>query len=655
MLRATPMSRVLMLVPRSAVDAVIEAVAVLGVLHLLDLSGREEWSWAVRPYDVDEAIRARREALRRMEALVRFFAPSPPGREDPAALPSIEEVEREVAQWSAEMEALRAERLRGTEQIAELERSLASVAALAPIGVDPGELREMRMLQPACGWLAAGDLARLEEILTRIPHRTVVAGSRGGERLLLVFVLARDREALERALRGTAWVGVELSEDGAAARGDLGGIEAAIAEAEAELRTLDERTAQQAARLAAPLAAARSAIERDLLLLEARAFTSRSESVVFIAGWAPSERAEALRAAVSRATGARCHVVVEDPQSIDAIRSGSEPVPILFRNPALIRPFERLVTAYGAPRWREVDPTPIVAAAFWIMFGLMFGDVGQGLVLAGAGWWIFRRASRYRDYGVILMECGLAATAFGLAYGSVFGLENLLPALWFRPMDDVPRLLRVGAGFGLVFLSLSFALSGLNAALRREWASALFASHGLLAAVAYWSAAALALRWLASGELGVGAGLAIALLGTPLALWWVIRVARALRPSGVSAERPEVVSVILGAAVELVDFAVRGVANTVSFVRLAAFAVSHAGLLLAVFALSDMVSTSRFGTFWGALVIVIGNLVIIALEGLIVSIQSVRLVYYEFFSHFHEGSGLEYQPLKLRTTTGREE
>jgi V/A-type H+-transporting ATPase subunit I len=348
-------------------------------------------------------------------------------------------------------------------------------------------------------------------------------------------------------------------------------------------------------------------------------------------------------------------VAVEEPQSIDQVRSGSEPVPILFRNPALVRPFERLTAAYGAPRWRELDPTPIVAVAFWIMFGLMFGDAGQGLVLGAAGWVIFRRVARYRDYGVILMECGIASTAFGLAYGSVFGLENVFPPLWFRPMDDVPRLLRVGAAFGLVFLSLSFGLSVLNAVLRREWTRAFFGAHGLLAALAYWTAAALALRWLATGDVGIGVGLAVALLGTPLCALWLLRVIDELRPGGDEpGGRPGALTAVLAGAVELVDVVVSGIANTVSFVRLAAFAVSHAGLLLAVFALARTVADSRFGTLWGALVIVGGNLVIIALEGLIVSIQSVRLVYYEFFSRFHEGSGLEYRPLRLRTPIGEE-
>jgi V/A-type H+-transporting ATPase subunit I len=645
MLRTVPMRRVLVLVPHACVDAVIEAVAALGVLHLLDLSEREEWSWAVRPYDVEEALRSRRETLRRIDALLRFFAPPPPRGPVASSLPEPSEIEGRVETWIAEMEALRSEREQLRQEIEELARGERSAAALAPTGLELGQLSEMRVLQPACGWIAADDLPRLEEVLARIPHRVVTAAAHGDQRLIVAFALARDREALERALRSTGWEPLALP-----APGDMPSAEAYAAigrrrrATEERLRALESRIAERREELG------------DLLLLEARAFTSRSESVVFLAGWAPAERVEALGAAVRRATDDRCYVAVQEPSSVDAVRAGAEPVPILFRNPALVRPFERLTAAYGAPRWGEIDPTPIVAVAFWIMFGLMFGDVGHGLVLAGAGFWIFRRVVRYRDYGVILMECGLASAAFGFAYGSVFGLENVVPALWFRPMEDVPRLLRVGAIFGLGFVSLSFALGVLNAVLRRDWRGAFTGSHGLLAALAYWTAAALGLRWLATGEIGIGAGLVASLLGTPLALLWGLRVAEELRRvEGPPEARPGLVAAVLGGAVEVVDLVVRGVANTVSFVRLAAFAVSHAGLLLAVFALEETVSGTPGGTLWGALVILVGNLVIIALEGLIVSIQSVRLVYYEFFSHFHEGTGLGYRPLQLRFSPIQEE
>jgi V/A-type H+-transporting ATPase subunit I len=276
------------------------------------------------------------------------------------------------------------------------------------------------------------------------------------------------------------------------------------------------------------------------------------------------------------------------------------------------------------------------------MFGLMFGDVGQGAAVAAAGWWIWRRMARHRDYAVILMECGLSSIVFGFAFGSFFGREDLIPALWFRPMEDVPRLLRFGAGFGLSFLSLAFALGVVNAVLRREWLRGVFSPQGLFAAATYWIAAALGLRWLATGEWGLGTGRVALLCGAPLALFWARVLWAELHEHG-----SPLLDAVLRSAVEVVDFVVRSIANTVSFVRLAAFAVSHAGLLVAVFALADAVGSSPAGNVLGVVVIVVGNLAIVALEGLIVSIQAVRLVYYEFFSKFYEGMGLEFRPLRL--------
>jgi V/A-type H+-transporting ATPase subunit I len=643
MLRAAPMRRVFLAVPRAALDEVVEAVGRLGVLHLLDLAEPDASTPAAEP--AEDVRRNLRERLRRIEALGRFFALPAPALA--AQEPAPEDWDRRVAEWTVEMEHLRAERTRLREELAALDRSLRSASSLARDGLDPSLLAEMRRLHASAGWLPARELERLEESLGHVPHRLVVLHGLAGERLVVAFCLPHDAAALDRALASSGFDAVVLPKEAAGSGREtehvLRGLREHVVAQQAEL---EGRFEAGRGRLAEPLARARSATEHALALAEARSFASRSQSVAFLAGWVPARQVDALRQAVRAATGGRCYLRVDAPDSIDAVRAGREPVPILFRNPALMRPFERLVSSYGPPRWREIDPTPLVAVSFWVMFGIMFGDVGHGAVLAGIGWWLFRRRVRYRDYGVILMECGIASLLFGLAYGTVFGSERWLPALWFRPLQDVPRLLRVGAEFGLVFLALAFALGAVNAVLRRDWRGLLLGSNGLLVAIAYWIAAALALRWLASGRPGLSAELAALLVGAPLAVLWLSGAwSRTLRD-----RRPGVA--LLESSVELLDVVVRNVANTVSFVRLAAFAVSHAGLLLAVFTLAEMLSTSRFGGLAGTLVLVAGNVLVLVLEGLIVSIQTVRLVYYEFFSRFHEGAGLEYRPLRLRAQTG---
>jgi len=649
MFRVSPMCRVLLLVPRADLDAAIDEVGALGALHLLDLAGREDWVGGVRASDVAESRRERLDALRRLEALTRFYAAPPPRGLEAAPLLDVIDVEQQLGQWSAEMESLRSERTQLRDEIERLEHELRAVRALAPSSVNISAVRAMRFLVGECGWLEQTEVGRLEESLARIPHRVVPLERTAEGQLVFAFAPSRERETLERALRAVGFERLELPADASGIAGDATRpLEAKLEQAQAALRELDERFERARHDLALPLARARTAIERSLLSLEAQALAQRSESISFISGWVPRTQVDALRAALRRATGGRCYVRVEEPQSIDSVVTRREAVPILLRNPALFRPFERMVGAFGTPRWGELDPTPLVATAFWIMFGLMFGDVGQGAVVAMAGWWIFRHIPRYRDYGVILMECGFSAVAFGFAYGSVFGREDLLPALWFRPLGDVARLLRIGIAFGLAFLSLGLALSVLNSILRRDWAAAWWGPQGLLSASSYWIGAALALRWLASGRMGVRAGVAAALLGAPLALLWAMRAWTELREeredgSGGSG----LVAAVLHSAVELVDLIVRSIANTVSFVRLAAFAVAHAGLLVAVFALAQTVAAAPAGRLWGFVVIVAGNLVVIALEGMIVSIQAVRLVYYEFFSKFYEGSGLAYRPLRL--------
>ncbi|HBZ69660.1 MAG TPA: hypothetical protein DEP35_08005, partial [Deltaproteobacteria bacterium] len=430
-----------------------------------------------------EPRRERLDALRRLEVLTHFYAPPPPRELGDTPPPDITEIEPQLGQWTARMEFLRNERTRVRDEIERLEHELRAVRTLAPSGVDLSAVRAMRYLVGVCGWLEQREVGRLEESLARIPHRIIPLERMAGRRLIFAFVPSRERETLERALRAVGFERLELPADASGIVVDAAHAhEGKLEQAQAALRELDQSFETDRRNLALPLARARTAIERSLLSLEAQALAQRSESISFISGWVPRAQVEAVRAALRRATGGRCYVRVEEPQSIDSVVAHREAVPILLRNPALFRPFERMVGAFGAPRWGELDPTPLVATAFWIMFGLMFGDVGQGAVVAAAGWWIFRYIPRYRDYGVILMECGISAVVFGFAYGSVFGREDLLPALWFRPLGDVARLLRVGIAFGVAFLSLGLALSVLNSILRRDWAAAWWGPQGLLSA-----------------------------------------------------------------------------------------------------------------------------------------------------------------------------
>jgi len=249
------------------------------------------------------------------------------------------------------------------------------------------------------------------------------------------------------------------------------------------------------------------------------------------------------------------------------------------------------------------------------------------------------------------MECGAFATAFGFLYGTVFGSERFLPALWLRPMQEVGRLVQTAIAFGIVFLSIGLVLNLVNA-VRRGDLTLLWERNGLLAALAYWTAVGLLIRQVTGGPGAVTAGTAMLWLGVPIALIFLKEPVRALIKGIRERHWPgasDLIALAVESVVEVLDTVVSAISNTATFIRLAAFALSHAGLFLATFSVAEAVAQSggAAGAVGAGLVLIVGNVVIIALEGLIVAIQSVRLEYYEFFSKFYSAGGEEYRPLRF--------
>ena len=657
MLSPEPMRHLTLVVLAAELEAVTRAVARVGVLHLLDVRRPVEPLAEIRPYDVGELV-ARLDALSRpIDGALRDLGPpsaEPEPLDDAAGPLDLQAAADRAGALTAEVDTLRRHVARVADEGEQLESLLRNVRALAPLGAPIDQLRELRYAHLVSGLLPERSLARLRESLARIPHVVLPAGRAGADGRLLVTALClrRDREVLDRALHSAQLQFVELP-----ARFD-GTPEAVVAQIEAELAAnrqaragVEAERRALAARIGPELRTLRLGIERERLLAEARGRMGRSERTAVVSGWVPAVLAPALEEAVRATTAGRCVVRWADPSGLEGVRGGRIPVPILLHNPVLIRPFEGLLRSYGLPRYGEVEPTAVVAVAFLTMFGFMFGDVGQGAVLFAIGYFIYRRMFRYRDYAVILMECGVFATLFGFLYGSVFGFERWLPALWLRPMQDIGTLIQTAIGFGIGFISLGLGLNLVNAVRRRDTA-ALWERNGLLAALAYWIAVGLLVRHLTGGPGSVTLGTAVLWLSVPAALILLKEPARAVLAGRREHRWPgagEMFALVVESLVEVLDTTISTISNTATFIRLAAFAISHAGLFLATFSVADAVSRSgtAAGTAGAVVVLVVGNAVIIGLEGMIVAIQSVRLEYYEFFSKFYSGGGEEYRPLRL--------
>jgi V/A-type H+-transporting ATPase subunit I len=534
------------------------------------------------------------------------------------------------------------------DQLARLGEFQQNLELLQPAGVEPETLAGLQFAYIAPGWLPAENLLRLEQALEHLHHALIPVIQEETRVLVLVAGLATDLETLDRALKGAFFEPLTLPP---AATGSLAQMLAELQRQTQALKAKQQQLDVQRSRLrdevGPELVRIRNRIDLIRTLLRARVLFGKVDRSYLVSGWIPANLVDQLKEALAQELGDRAEVEVLSPEAIPGAREGVLKIPILFNNPYLLRPFERLTTAYGTPAYGEVEPTAVLAVSFLLMFGLMFGDVGQGGVLFLLGYVIFRRFFRYTDYGIILMECGVASVIFGFLYGSVFGVETLLPALWFSPMQDITYFIKIAILFGVAAISLGMILSFVNA-LRLK--TARLPAAGLLAAMIYWILAGLGVRYLLTGALiwdfwvtvGVAAAILLMLVIFILQRLWLAPPAEA--PTEGLGLR------LLEGIIEVVDGTIRFVANTISFIRIAAFALAHAGLFIAVFSLADTLNRMGGGgaVYW--LTIVLGNVVIILLEGLVVSIQIVRLEYYEFMSKFFHGGGEAFKPLERGST-----
>lgn len=324
-----------------------------------------------------------------------------------------------------------------------------------------------------------------------------------------------------------------------------------------------------------------------------------------VTGWIGNGREgleQALAPAEVRALGA----VVEPPD-------GKEP-PLVLDNPPWAKPFELFPRLLGMPGRTEADPSRILALLTPFLFGYMFGDLGQGLVLAVIGYLIEKKGFAA---GRLLTIAGCSAAVFGLLFGSIFSIEHVIPALWLHPLAHPMILLGVPLGLGVLIILGGLGLNGMQARWRGEWSHWL--AHDAPVILVY---------------LGVLAGF------LHESLFWLCAVGVGWLFYGLVKEGKGAGHVAAGLG-HLPEALMQLLVNTLSFARVGAFALAHAGLSLAVVGLSEIPE----GAFAAGVILVVGNVIIIILEGLVVSIQTTRLMLFEFFVRFLKGDGRVFRPL----------
>jgi len=357
---------------------------------------------------------------------------------------------------------------------------------------------------------------------------------------------------------------------------------------------------------------------------------TRHAGAAALAGWIPAGRLAEVTAWVADAGGA----VVPLPRP-----AGTE-APTLLRGHGMRRSVSTLVQTYGTVPYADVDPAWLAWASYVLMFGMMFGDTGEGILLVGVaaalrGGWP-RWARRFRRAWPFIGGAGLAAAVFGLLYGEFFGPTGLLPAVWLEPLSQPDTLLLAAVGVGAVLLAGAYVLGIVNRWREGGWAASLYAPSGIAGAGLFLGIGLSAAGWYAHQLALLGAGALVAAAALSAALAGFLAAA-----GGGGAG-------LVQALVELGDMVVRLGSNLVSFTRLAAFGLTHAALGLLVWE-GTRALWHRGGAFTAAAVAVFlaGTLLAFSLEALVAAIQALRLEYYELFSRVFVDQGRPFRPWHL--------
>ena len=308
--------------------------------------------------------------------------------------------------------------------------------------------------------------------------------------------------------------------------------------------------------------------------------------------------------------------------------------PTHLKNNKLFRKFETIVEMYGMPNYEELDPTVFVAITAFIMFGFMFGDVGQGAIIMLIGLWLSRKK---KSLGPIFVAGGISAIIFGVLYGSVFGKEDIIPSILIRPMENITTMLISGIAFGVILIILAIILNIKNGITNKNIKKAVLSENGIAGLLFYATVIGSIAYYFVAGKMIVSINIIIAICIIELAIILFKDKLEQL----ITKKKEETESGVAEQIFELIETLLSFVSNTISFVRLAAFAINHVGLCMAVYILANMISGAG-----NIAIAIIGNAIVIVLEGLIVAIQVLRLEYYELFSRFYSGDGRPYKPIK---------
>lgn len=507
---------------------------------------------------------------------------------------------------------------------------------------------------------------RFEDDLRDFPSLNISLGQENDMAHFLLISMKRDSGQINKILANSGWTKIELPDELKSVKDDvfkelsvkLEKLNIEQKKLETEVNNLIKKEENHLREVWVNLRVS------ELFHKIQTNFKSSLRTVIFT-GWLPASKKEKLTEKIRKACQGRCYLEWNEAGSKDIF--GDE-VPVQFNNPKMLAPFQMLVSNFGIPQYGTIDPTPFVMPLYLAMFGLMFPDVGQGLVLAILGIlgaFLFKKNGNKEglyNLSWLVVWCGFSSIFFGALFGSFFGM-GLFKPLWFdfhgvvlghnvgnSVVNDVYGILSITIYFGISVIALGLLFNWINIIRAKKWMELFFDKGGIVGGWIYGGGVYIAFYVTGHDYKEFPAGIILFMLvGLPCLLLFIKEPYHYLKHREEQPERSfnvfTLLTFLMQWIVELLEIFSGYLSNTLSFMRVAGLGIAHVCLMVSFFTLAAMTSG-----IMSVLILILGNILVIGLEGLTAGIQALRLSYYEFFTKFFHGTGKLYTPISLNSS-----
>ncbi|MBQ3416618.1 MAG: ATPase [Ruminococcus sp.] len=558
---------------------------------------------------------------------------------------SFEEAQTKAADITSQLDTLISEREEALRQLTEAKNTVIAAQHFVGLDEEIQKVNNLNYMNVRFGKLPKESVQKYERYKKRDDVDFVVC-TEGKNHCWGAYFVSKDKTAeVDKFFESLYFERVNLAEDGKSPLQLVDAYERMIPELEEQARETQKRLDAFLDENEEQIALCVAKLEElcSFSVIRAKALQHRNSFI--IVGWIPSESVKPIKAKLS------------EIKSVELDFSGAKneldkKPPAKLKNCFLAKPFEYFTEMYGMPSYNEIDPSLFIAITYIVIFGIMFADLGQGLCLSVVGliMWKWRKM----PIGKILFPCGISSAIFGLVFGSVFGFEHILdPVYGILGFEEKPievmapentNTVIFGAiGIGVFLLIIAMFLNVYTSLRQKNYGRALFSTSGVAGIIFYCSLVFGLVSEIFLNNHMMTLPYILLLVVLPFILIFFCEPLSKLVNKEKNWQPESWGGYVVENIFESIEILLSYITNTMSFLRVGAFVLVHAGMMMVVFVLAE---TAGGAGYW--ITVVIGNIVVMALEALLVAIQVLRLEFYEMFSRFYAGEGRAYQPVKLK-------